>query len=80
MVRYTFSKQGVISLNRKQPVTSFGWAIKQRLAELQMDQKTFCECYGIPPSRLSNLINGTRKAARYRKQVAELLDIPEYFQ
>ncbi|ANF96032.1 helix-turn-helix domain-containing protein [Paenibacillus bovis] len=65
-------------MNRKQPVTSFGWAIKQRLAELQMDQQTFCECYGIPPSRLSNLINGTRKAARYRKQVAELLDIPEY--
>ncbi|TKJ92003.1 helix-turn-helix transcriptional regulator [Paenibacillus sp. PK4536] len=62
-------------MNRKQPVTPFGWAIKQRLAELQMDQKTFCTRHGIPPSRLSNLINGTRKATRYRKQVADLLDI-----
>ncbi|MFB5674391.1 XRE family transcriptional regulator [Paenibacillus terreus] len=62
-------------MNKKKPITPFGWAIKQRLTELQMDQKSFCELHGIPPSRLSNLIHGTRKAARYRQLVAKLLDI-----
>ena len=62
-------------MQRKKPITPFGWEIKRRLAELEMDQKTFCELYDIPPSRLSNLINGSRKAARYRKQVSELLGL-----
>jgi len=62
-------------LNRKKAITPFGWEIKRRLAELEMDQKTFCELYHIPPSRLSNLINDSRKATRYRKQVSELLGL-----
>ncbi|MDP4098883.1 XRE family transcriptional regulator [Paenibacillus sp. P96] len=62
-------------MKNKKPITPFGWAIKQRLTELQMDQKSFCELHGIPPSRLSNLIHGTRKAARHRHLVARLLDI-----
>ncbi|QKS58913.1 XRE family transcriptional regulator [Paenibacillus barcinonensis] len=64
-------------MNKKKPVTPFGWAIKRRLTELQVDQKTFCEQHGIPPYRLSNLIHGTRKATRFRHQVADILDIPE---
>ncbi|MEK5258857.1 XRE family transcriptional regulator [Paenibacillus sp. FSL L8-0663] len=64
-------------MNNKMPVTSFGWAIKQRLVELRLDQKTFCETHNIPPSRLSNLIHGTRKAQRYRKQVAAILNIDD---
>ncbi|CAM4521304.1 Rha family transcriptional regulator [Paenibacillus typhae] len=63
-------------MNSKRPVTPYGWAIKQRLTELQLDQKKFCELHGIPPYRLSNLIHGTRKAERYRRQVSELLNLP----
>lgn len=62
-------------MNRKRPVTPYGWAIKTRLAELRLDQKQFCEMYGIPPYRLSNLIHGTRKAERYRRQINELLGL-----
>lgn len=62
-------------MQRKKPITPFGWEIKRRLAELQMDQKTFCELYDIPPSRLSNLINGSRKAVKYRRQVSDLLGL-----
>jgi len=62
-------------LQRKKPITPFGWEIKRRLAELEMDQKTFCERYDIPPARLSNLINGSRKASKYRRQVSELLKL-----
>ncbi|KOY15485.1 hypothetical protein [Paenibacillus xylanivorans] len=64
-------------MNKKKPVTPFGWAIKRRLTELQVDQKTFCEQYDIPPYRLSNLIHGTRKATRFRNQVADILGIPD---
>ncbi|ETT45512.1 hypothetical protein C173_19191 [Paenibacillus sp. FSL R7-277] len=64
------------NLNSKRPITAYGWAIKQRLAELHLDQKKFCELHDIPPYRLSNLIHGTRKADRYRRQVAELLNLP----
>jgi plasmid maintenance system antidote protein VapI len=63
-------------LNSKRPITPYGWTIKQRLTELHLDQKKFCELNGIPPYRLSNLIHGTRKADRYRRQVAELLNLP----
>lgn len=62
-------------MNRKRPVTPYGWAIKQRLAEMRLDQKRFCELHGIPPYRLSNLIHGTRKAQRYRDQIERLLDL-----
>lgn len=34
-------------------------------------------CNHIPASRLSNLIHGTRKAKKYRKQVCQLLRIEE---
>ncbi|GGN99350.1 hypothetical protein GCM10010969_19370 [Saccharibacillus kuerlensis] len=62
-------------MHRKKAITPFGWEIKRRLAELEIDQKTFCEMHNIPPSRLSNLINGSRKAAKYRKQVSQLLGL-----
>ena len=64
-------------LQRKKPITPFGWEIKRRLAELEMDQKTFCELHDIPPSRLSNLINGSRKATKHRKQVSILLGLSD---
>ncbi|MGW9526495.1 XRE family transcriptional regulator [Paenibacillus terrae] len=60
--------------NQRNPVTPFGWEIKQKLIEKRMDQKTFCTTYQIPASRLSNLIHGTRKAKRYRKQVSDCLE------
>ncbi|MGN7762837.1 Rha family transcriptional regulator [Paenibacillus helianthi] len=63
-------------MNSKRPITPYGWAIKQRLTELHLDQKKFCEIYNIPPYRLSNLIHGTRRAERYRRQISELLGLP----
>ncbi|WP_379132444.1 XRE family transcriptional regulator [Paenibacillus sp. sgz500958] len=63
-------------MNSKRPITPFGWAIKQRLAERHLDQKLFCKIYGIPPYRLSNLIHGTRRAQHYRSLVEEILDLP----
>ncbi|PZM65686.1 XRE family transcriptional regulator [Paenibacillus dendritiformis] len=60
---------------RKRPVTAFGWEIKRRLAEMQMDQREFCRKYNIPENRLGDLITGARKATRYRQQVERLLGI-----
>ncbi|ALP34928.1 XRE family transcriptional regulator [Paenibacillus sp. 28ISP30-2] len=64
-------------MNKRNAVTPFGWKIKQKLVEKQIDQKTFCETYHIPPSRLSNLIHGTRRAKKHRTQVSQLLGIEE---
>ncbi|GEC88623.1 MULTISPECIES: Rha family transcriptional regulator [Brevibacillus] len=58
---------------RKKPITPYGWAIKTRLAELQMDQKEFCERNGIPENRMSDLISGTRPAKKYRKLIDDIL-------
>lgn len=60
---------------RKRPITPFGWEIKKRLAELRMDQRSFCQLHNIPEYRLSNLITGARKADKYRREVAKLLEI-----
>ncbi|MCD9025780.1 XRE family transcriptional regulator [Cohnella silvisoli] len=60
---------------RKMPITSFGWAIKERLAALKMDQRRFCEENDIPQSRLAELISGSRKATRYRKKVETALGL-----
>jgi antitoxin HigA-1 len=66
-------------LARKQQITPFGWEVKKRLAELQMTQTEFCEKEGIPANRLSEIISGTNQnkghLIRYRKLVAEILDI-----
>ncbi|MBB6672988.1 helix-turn-helix transcriptional regulator [Cohnella nanjingensis] len=62
-------------MNRKRPITAFGWAIKERLAAKNMDQREFCELHGIPPSRLAEMITGTRKSVRYRKKVEQLLGL-----
>ncbi len=72
-----YYEEVVTLLNKRNPVTPFGWKIKQKLVEIQMDQRTFCDTYHIPASRLSNLIHGTRKAKKYRKQVCQLLRIEE---
>lgn len=64
-------------MKRKKPITPFGWAIKKRLAELQLDQKEFCLRYNIPEYRLSNLISGTRKAQHYRKAVIDILGLED---
>lgn len=42
-----------------------------------MNQKEFCEREGIPESRMSNIINGTRRADRYRKKIMQALDIED---
>nr|WP_084654185.1 Rha family transcriptional regulator [Paenibacillus zanthoxyli] len=62
-------------MRSKKPITPYGWTIKQRLAEMMLSQKDFCQMHGIPPYRLSNLIHGTRSAWRYRRMVNQLLDI-----
>lgn len=62
----------------KHTVTPFGWAIKRRLAELELHQKTFCELHNIPEARLSDLIHGRRKSKNYREQVITLLNLHEF--
>lgn len=62
-------------MKRNTPISGLGWNIKRRLAELQIDQKTFCKQNGIPEHCLSRLITG--KGKKYRKEVLELLGIKE---
>lgn len=64
---------------RKRPITSFGWAIKRRLAELEMDQRKFCKKEGIPENRLGEIMTGSRLAAKHRKQIEKALDIQDVF-
>lgn len=60
-------------MKRNAPISNLGWNIKRRLAELHIDQKTFCKQNGIPEHCLSRLITG--KGKKYQKEVMELLDI-----
>lgn len=62
-------------MKRKEPISSFGWEIKKRLAEMQMDQKAFCKSSAIPEHCLSRLITG--KGKKYRKEVIALLNIED---
>lgn len=62
---------------RKRPITELGWAIKRRLAELQMDQRQFCQRYHIPENRLGDIMTNARKATKYRKRIVEILNIDE---
>ncbi len=68
--------KGVAILSDKQ-ITHLGWIIIERLAELKLTRKQFCQMYNIPESRLSNLMTGLRPAKRYRGQVMRLLNIKE---
>lgn len=58
-------------------VTPLGWLIIEKLAELKITRKQFCELHDIPESRLSNLITGLRPAKRYRSKVMNILRIHE---
>lgn len=60
---------------RKRPITELGWAIKKRLAELQMDQREFCRLYHIPENRLGDIMTNARKATKYRNRIVEILKI-----
>ncbi|AJA42382.1 hypothetical protein P4U44_04835 [Alkalihalobacillus alcalophilus] len=62
---------------RKQKVTTLGWEIKRKLAEMQVTHSEFCRQEGIPISRLSEIISGVRPNHRYRKIILERLDIKE---
>lgn len=61
----------------RKPITDFGWEIKKKLTERKLDQKQFCRLHNIPEPRLSNIIYGTRKASKYRKKIARILDIDD---
>lgn len=58
-------------------ITALGWMIINRLAEIKMTRKQFCQLHDIPESRLSNLITGLRPAKRYRARVMSILQISE---
>lgn len=60
---------------RKRSITTFGWEIKRKLAEMHLDQREFCKQNDIPENRLGDLITGARKATRIRKKVEILLGI-----
>jgi len=63
---------------RKRPITAFGWAIKMKLAELQMDQREFCERNGIPENRLGDIITGSRKASKQRDAIIKALGLDDF--
>ncbi|GAA5416033.1 hypothetical protein Pryu01_01065 [Paraliobacillus ryukyuensis] len=65
-----------MSDNRK--ATPFGWEVKRKLAELQLDQRSFCKQYNIPEARLSELITGKRPVKRYREMVEFVLNINQH--
>lgn len=80
---YTWSEGGTEVTRRKNSVTPLGWEIKKRLAEKRMTQREFCQKYGIPESRMTNIITGTRKAMKYRRKIKNILgigfdDLPEF--
>ncbi|RNB92669.1 XRE family transcriptional regulator [Brevibacillus fluminis] len=60
---------------RKRPISPLGWAIKKRLAELQMDQREFCQRYHIPENRLGDIMTNARKATKYRNRIVEILNL-----
>lgn len=63
---------------RKRPITAFGWEIKRRLAELQLDQREFCRINNIPENRLGDIMTGARKAIKQRQQIQHLLGIDNF--
>lgn len=67
-------------MTRHRKISAFGWEIKRRLAELELDQREFCKKYGIPEARLSEIITGTRPAKRYRKMVEQILGVDSEFE
>ncbi len=58
-------------------ITPLGWLILEKLAELKLTRKQFCQKYNIPESRLSNLITGLRPAKRYRSQIIQILKLTD---
>ncbi|MDD2401892.1 MAG: Rha family transcriptional regulator [Clostridia bacterium] len=56
-------------------LTVFGLAVKKKLLDLNVSQKEFCQRYGIPMNRLSEIIYGDRIAIKYKKEVAKVLRI-----
>lgn len=64
-------------MGRKRPITQFGWAIKRKLAEMQLDQRGFCQTYNIPENRLGDIMTNARKAMKYRKLIIEILQIED---
>ena len=68
-------KEGCNKVARKRPITEFGWKVKKKLAEVQMDQRVFCKKYDILENRMADLITGTRKATKHCEKVEQILDI-----
>lgn len=62
-------------MTKRRQATAFGWEVKRKLAELEMDQRSFCKKYDIPEARLSELITGKRPVTRYRELIEHVLDI-----
>ncbi|MFK4997881.1 helix-turn-helix domain-containing protein [Bacillus sp. N9] len=62
---------------RKQTITHLGWEIKRCLAQKKMTQTEFCKLHGIPLSRLSEIISGTRPNKKYKSKIIDILQIEE---
>jgi len=67
-------------LVKRRQITAFGWEVKRRLAERQLNQKEFCKKYQIPEARLSELITGNRPVKKYRDLVKQVLNIPNGYE
>ena len=61
--------------NRKP--TMFGAEVKKKLIDLGLSQLEFCKMYNIPPNRFSELLTGYEPSHKYKKLVAEILNIKQ---
>lgn len=60
---------------KRQRVTAFGIEVKKRLLDMNMTQAEFCEEYGIPRNRFSEILTGLYERPKYKKMISEILGI-----
>jgi hypothetical protein len=56
-------------------ITPLGWLILERLAEMKLTRKQFCQLHDIPESRFSNIVTGLRPAKRYKDKIIRILNL-----
>lgn len=58
-------------------LTPFGNQVVLKLIEMRMSHTEFCNEYGIPLNRFSEILHGIRKGEKYRSKIAKILNIEE---
>ncbi|MDI3480824.1 MAG: hypothetical protein PWQ97_479 [Tepidanaerobacteraceae bacterium] len=58
-------------------LTQYGVEVKKRLLDLKMTQQEFCDKYGIPKNRFSEILYGIKPGNKYRAIINRALQIGE---